>query len=789
MKKILVISLGLLFGASLLAQNPLPADPEVRTGKLDNGLTYYIRHNENPAQRAEFYLATNAGAIQEAPDQDGLAHFLEHMCFNGLKNLPGKQMLEYLQKIGASFGANINASTGVESTQYMLNNIPVIREGIIDTCLLVMHDYSHFVLCEPEEIDAERGVILEERRTRRNASWRIYEKSMPFYYGDTKYAGCTVIGSEENLKTFKPESLVSFYETWYRPDNQAVIVIGDVDVDQIEQKLKALFSDIPAPVNPKAKDVIVIPDNAEPIVGIVTDPECSNSTLSVLWKHERMPEIYNNTDMAFVTDIAEDLISIVMSERFNDIAHAPDAPFFAASFGVGKLIETCEPAFGDINFKDGGAVRALTAFLLEIEKMRRFGFTDEEIQRAKDALLASYEKSAEAASTRKNSEFVYPLIYNFFDNEPIMDPKTANELAKQVCAMLNADMLGQMASALITDENLVVICTSPDKEGLVPTEAEILSVIKETREAEIEAPKGEEVAKELLNPAKLKGGKVKKTAEGLYGATEWTLKNGVKVVVLPTEYKNDQILIRLRMDGGSSLIEDSDLYSFENNIWTLWRNNCGIAGFSATQLSKMLAGKNFSMDNYISDTNHGISGNSTPKDFETALQCLYLCFTDSRFDADEYNLGIDQIRSMLPSLETNPMFQLQKRVLKTMNGDKPRCFAIDSDVLDKASIDNVERVFNKTLYKDAAGAVVYIVGKVDPAEIKPIVEKYIGSLPKGKKAKSFIMRDDDIVKGEVIDHFNVPMETAKTTVLHVYSADRPFPPEDTDMLNASTYTI
>ena len=237
----------------------LPNDPATRVGKLDNGMTYYIRHNDKPENRAEFYLATHVGAIQELPDQDGLAHFLEHMCFNGTKNFPGKGILDWLQSIGASFGGNVNASTGVEQTIYMLNNIPLVRPTVVDTCLLIMHDYSHFVTCDPDEIDMERGVILEEKRSRNNAQWRISEQAKPYLYGDTKYATTTIIGSEENLKTFKPESLTSFYHTWYRPDLQALIVVGDIDVDEVEAKIKSTFADIPAAENPKAKDVIEIP--------------------------------------------------------------------------------------------------------------------------------------------------------------------------------------------------------------------------------------------------------------------------------------------------------------------------------------------------------------------------------------------------------------------------------------------------------------------------------------------------------------------------------------------------
>ena len=313
-----------LFGTAALAngqQMPtLPNDPAARVGKLENGMTYYIRHNDKPAGRAEFYLATNVGALQEEPDQDGLAHFLEHMCFNGTKNFPGKGILNWLESIGASFGGNVNASTGVEQTIYLLNNIPLVRPTVIDTCLLIMHDYSHFVTCDPVEIDKEREVILEEKRSRNTASWRMREQSSPYIYGDTKYATTTIIGSEENLKTFKPESLTNFYHTWYRPDMQALVVVGDFDVDEVEAKIKSTFADIPAVENPRQKEVIRIPDNEEPIIGVLTDKENNQTSITVYWKSEPMPEEMNNTAIGMLTNIVKNLVSNIMNERFSDLS-------------------------------------------------------------------------------------------------------------------------------------------------------------------------------------------------------------------------------------------------------------------------------------------------------------------------------------------------------------------------------------------------------------------------------------------------------------------------------------
>lgn len=413
-KKLLILAAVLLGAAALCygqQQLPqLPNDPATRVGKLDNGLTYYIRHNDKPAQRAEFYLATNVGAIQETPDQDGLAHFLEHMCFNGTKNFPGKGILNWLESIGASFGGNVNASTGVEQTIYLLNNIPLVRPTVVDTCLLIMHDYSHFVTCDPEEIDKERGVILEEKRSRNNASWRLHEKSLPYLFGDSKYAGCTIIGSEENLKTFKPESLTDFYHTWYRPDMQALIVVGDIDVDEVEAKIKTTFADIPAAENPKAKDVITIPDNDKPVIGILTDPETASTSFEVYWKSAAQPEELNSTAIGLMTEVAKSLIGNIMAERFSDISAKPDAPFLSAGFGIANLCETMDVTYGEVTCKEGAALQGFEAMLTEIEKMHRFGFTDAEFERAKNEVLSQYETAANKADTRKNAEFVMPMI-------------------------------------------------------------------------------------------------------------------------------------------------------------------------------------------------------------------------------------------------------------------------------------------------------------------------------------------------------------------------------------------
>ena len=768
---------------TVFGQTELPVDPNVRIGKLENGLTYYIRHNDQPAQRAEFYLATNVGAFQEEADQDGLAHFLEHMCFNGTKNFPDKKLLEYLQSIGAEFGQNINASTGFEQTQYMLNNIPTVREGIIDSCLLVLHDYAHYVTCDPKEIDAERGVILEERRSRRDANWRMFERMLPYYFGDTQMARRTLIGGEEQLKTFKYESLTNFYRKWYHPDMQAVVVVGDFDVDMMEQKIKDTFSSIPAPETPTVKPVIPIPGNEEPIVAVITDPEATSSSIELMWRGDALPKEYASTDVAFATDIIKSIISDAFAERMEAITASSAAPFLSGGLGIGSLVEGTDAVMANVSFKDGEYKEALAAFYTEIERIKRYGITDGELERAKMELISSAERGVEAAPTRKNPAYVYPILGHFFHNNYMLEPEMELQLTQTVCGQMPSFVFQQIVQQLITDENFVVIYSAPEREGLVhPTEAELLAVIESVKASEIDAPAEESASEPLLDADAIKAGKIKKEKEGVYGSMEWTLKNGVKVVYLPTTYKNDEVIVSLVMNGGRTLIETAELPSFEENIWSVYKQNRGLSKFSGVQLKKQLAGKNVRIDLSIEKTRHGIDLVSTPKDLEFAMQMLYLNIVDPRYDEEEYEVGLNQIKAILPNLENLPQLQLQRHLYDALYCGNERAFVISSEVVEKANMKNVENVC-KRLFGNVAGATVYIVGNVDAETLKPLVTKYIASLPGGKKGSKWIDRNGEIVEGRRVKDVAMPMETPKSTVIQVYSANIPYSIENDVLLN------
>ena len=792
MKKVVLLVFA-LFAASGLSfgQQVLPNDPAVKVGKLSNGMTYYIRHNDLPAGRCEFYLATNVGAIQEAPDQDGLAHFLQHMCFNGLKNLPGKQMLEYLQHIGAEFGRNINASTGVEHTQYMLNNMPVTREGILDTCLLVMHDYSHFVLNEADEIDAERGVILEEKRTRNTAGWRMFEQSAPYLYGkDSKYAGCTIIGSEENLKTFKPESLRNFYKTWYQPDMQALIIIGDIDVDKVLAKVETLFADIPAPAQPTVKVMPEVEINQTPVVGIITDKENTSTSVEFIWKlGEPLPKQYECTNVGYTMRLMKRVVGAVMDERFEDICSKADALFLGAGMGIYKLCEPCEVVAAEMNCENAKTLEATRALLTEVEKLRRYGITDDELGRVKDDILKGLKDKVAGAATRKNPEFVYPIINHFFSGVSFLEPETDLQLATMIFSQVNAGVINQFISQVLDCNSLTVLYTGVDKEDQVhPTEEQLLAIVEEVKNADIQPNKTEAISSDFIGGRTIRAGKVKKSAEGKYASTEWTLSNGLKVVVLPTEYKKDQVIFDIRRKGGLNNIPTEDIASFDNSIVSVFSQNCGVAEFSSSTVSKMLSGKTLRVSPYISQIYNGVNGSCTPEDFETALQIAYLEYVAPRFDKEEWQVSMNQLNSVLPNLVSTPNYALQQHVYKDVF-NTPRFSVISPEILEKAKLETFGKHYSK-LFGDIAGATMYIVGNVDPAAIKPLVEKYCGSLPKGRKAPEWISENIlDFQRGELKDVFNTKMETPKATVFQHYGADVEYSLQKEVNLDAASFIL
>ncbi len=778
MKRLFLFVVAMITAASVSAQfnpmQPIEADKDVRVGKLENGLTYYIRHNEKPKGQAHFYILHDVGAIQEDDNQQGLAHFLEHMAFNGTKNLPGKQLINYLESIGVKFGYNLNAGTSWDYTEYQLRDVPTTRKEIVDSALLVLHDWSHFITLAPTEIDSERGVIMEELRTRDGASWRSTINMIQTVARGTKYEHRNLIGHLDGLKGFSHSDLESFYRKWYRPELQAVAVVGDIDVDYVENKLKELMSDVPAsPADAAQKEVIIVPDNEEPIVSVFTDPEMSNSVVRYIFKRGNLvPKQYANTIYAEMMNVATILMTRMGNARLSEIAMKPDAPFVGAgmsdgSFGICPTFESFSVA---AQSQDGKLATAFEAIATEVERIRRHGFTPGEFERAQNDLMRSCERAYNNRNDRKNGEYVEIYLDNFRNNSPMPDAKTEWQLDSMLIKhVLNVDVINQLASKLITPTNQIVIMNAPEKSGVVnPTEAEVLGIIKKVAAAEI-APYEDNVVKEPLigENVELKGSPVVKTGfNEKLGTTEWTLANGTRVIVKPSTLKADEVLLKGYSDGGLSLLSDDDYYT-GLFIPTMVQMS-GVSKFSRADLRKQLSGKSATVYLNASEYDHGVNGNCSPKDIETMMQLLYLNITAPRFDKNDFETVMKQYRAYVDNLKTNPDFIMGEQEEKTLYGDNPRRQALSMEMLDKVNFDRLDEVF-ATFYPNGNTFTYTIVGNVNLETLRPLVEKYIGSLPASKQRLSFV--DDGVryAKGEVVNDFKAPMQQPKVSVSRIYT--------------------
>ena len=761
----------------------IPNDPAVRTGQLENGMKYYIRHNDKQKGLADFYIIHNVGAIQEDDNQQGLAHFLEHMAFNGTNNLPGKMLIEWCEKVGIKFGANLNAGTSWDYTQYLIKDVPVSRQGVVDTAMLILHDWSHFITLDHDEIDKERGVIQEELRTRDGASWRSTINLLKTLFKGTKYEHRNLIGHLDGLQSFTYDDIKSFYDKWYRPDYQAVVIVGDIDAEKVEAQVKSLMADIPAPAADAAtKEVIIVPDNKEPIVSIFEDPEMLESEISLFIKRPALPDYVRNTVQAEMLSLINSLGGTMANARLSEIAMKPNAPFTNAHIGNGGvgICPTLDGLTVGVGTKDGELMKGFEAALVELERIRRHGFTEGEFERAKAQVLRREEQAYNNRNDRMNGQYVNRYLSAFRRNSAFPDAELEWKMDSAIIAQLPLVAINQTFASYITDHNNVVIVNAPKKEGVVnPTEAQILEAIAKVKGSEIAPYQDNTVKEPLIAPnAKLKGSKVKKSgANATLGTTEWTLKNGVKVVVKPTTFKADEVQIQMVSQAGISCLSDEDYNT--GKYLSLVTSQMGLSKFSATELRKQLSGKSASTAVAPDDYTTAVYGNGSPKDLETILQLLYLRFTDPRFNEDDFNTVLGQYISYVENITTNPDYVASSEQLKSLYGNNPRRQQISTEVLKSINFDRVAPIYRQLL-SNAADFTVYIVGNVDLATLKPLVEKYIGSLP--AKKKKLTKRVDDGVRyatGEVINDFKAPMQQPKVSVCRFYTGDIEFNLENT----------
>ena len=793
MKKLLFAVVALLLGATSVqaqmdASQPLPIDKEIRQGVLPNGLTYYIRHNEKPKGMAEFYIVHDVGAIQEDDNQQGLAHFLEHMAFNGTKNYPGKSMIEYLEKVGVKFGANLNAFTSWDLTQYYMTDVPVAREGVVDSTLMVLHDWSHFINLDPKEIDSERGVIQEELRTRDGASWRAQIKMLKALGKGTLYAERNLIGYLDGLAGFTYDDLRQFYDKWYRPDYQAVVVVGDIDVDKVEQKIKTMMADIPAPAADAAKkDVIVIPDNDEPIVSINVDPEMQQSNLMMFYKSQAMPKQMNNTITYEMISILKSYISAMINERLSDISRKPNAPFISAGFSPAQsfgICSTLEVSQGRVMTQDGKLMEGYKALLVEMERMRRYGFTESEYERAKNNMLAALDNQYQSRDDREHSHFAERCIDHFRLGTPLYDIETEYQLDKQLAEAISLEAINQSVKQMYEPlKNLVIVVNSPKKDGVaVPTEAELVEALKAAVAAEVEAFKDNVVKEPLISDeSQLKGSPVKKEkVNEVMGTTEWTLKNGINVVIKQTPYEADAVYLEAVSEGGAAIFADEDYYSAQMLGGVM--STSGISKFSASDLRKQLSGKQARVAASAGSYLHAVEGSSTLKDVETMFQLMYLHFTAPRFSEDDFQTLMNRYNAMLANQMTNPDFIFSQQLQKTLYGDNYRRQQLTPELLSTIKLERMADIHSR-LFGNAKDFRFTIYGNMSPEELKPLVEKYVGSLPVAKKVTNKFTDDKVREVKDVVNDFTAKMEQPKVSVFVGFSGDYKY-----DIKNAVTLT-
>ena len=747
---------------------PVPTDPNVRVGKLENGLTYYIRHNELPENQADFYIAQKVGSILEEDNQRGLAHFLEHMCFNGTTNYPDNKLREYLETIGVKFGVNLNAYTSVDETVYNISNVPVVRETVVDSCLLILHDWANDLTLDHEEIDKERKVIHEEWRTRTGAMMRMYEKVFPIMYKVSKYAYRLPIGTMEVVDNFPYQALKDYYEKWYRPDQQGIIVVGDIDVDKVEEKIKKMFSPIEMPENAAERVYFPVPDNDEPIIAIAKDKEQQVPLIYLFHKHDVVPNEQKNSMPYLAMNYMTSMIGNMLNARLDELTQQPQPPFIQAMAEDGNfLVAKTKGAFiGFAVAKEDGILTSTEALMTEIERARQFGFTASEYARTKADYLRALESAYNEKDKMKNSQYVNEYVRHFIDNEPIPGIENEYAIMNQIVPNIPVEAINQVVKQIIGEKNIVLGIFCPEKEGMkYPTEEELKAVVNKVRSAKLEAYV-DKVSDEPLMKELPAGGKVAKTEEGPFGSKVLTLSNGVKVVLKKTDFKADEVRMQAFSAGGNSMFDDKDAVQFKlmNQVVELG----GLGNFSAVDLEKVLAGKMASASAYVNSLTEGISGGCSPKDMETMLQLTYLKFTAPRMDMNAFESFINRNKAALANAEADPNTAFSDSISVALYNRHPRAISVKAETLDKIDYNKVMELY-KNRFADASDFTFVMVGNIDEATATPLIEKYLGSLSSMKRNEKFRDVTPDIRKGIYENNFTREMETAKSSVLMVAS--------------------
>ncbi len=747
----------------------LPIDPAVRIGHLENGLTYYIRHNEEPKGQANFYIAQKVGSILEEEHQRGLAHFLEHMCFNGSKHFKAGGIVNYCQSIGVQFGGDLNAYTSIDETVYNIDNVPVgVQPSAIDSCLYILYDWADGLLLNDKDIDDERGVIHEEWRQRRNASIRLYEAILPKVYPGNRYGERMPIGLIEVIDNFPYQAIRDYYEKWYRPDQQALVVVGDIDVDDIEARIKSIFSEIKMPENAAERYYIPIEKNSEPIIAMATDKEQPYAQTYIFMKHDPvLPEEKEGLDY-MLTDFANSAISIMMESRFAEMTQSAEPPFVRASMQDDDffLSKTEGALTGVVMSSEAEYVKGVTSLYREMLRAIRGGFTASEFERAKAEILTYVESQFNQREKKKSASYCSEYVRHFIDNEPIMGIETEYALLQQLSGQIPVEMINQYLQELVSDSCLVVASMLPDKDGVsYPTESEMAQILAQVAAEDIEAYVDNVSDQPLMSNMPVPG-KVVKTKASKFGYTEYTLSNGVKVYMKQTDFNKDQILMRAVSWGGTSLYDEKEALNLNNiDVFT-----CGGVGeFSVTDLNKVLAGKKVSVSPGVSRLSESVSGSTTPKDFETMMQLTYLYFTAPRADAQAFQSWQNKQRALLQNAEAQPMSAFQDSLYSLLYDNNPRVRQTKAADIDMIDYERIMEIAAQR-FANAADFKFVFTGAIPDSAFIPMIEMYLGSLPATKGKAEKYRNVVDFGKGVRRLSFDRKMEQEMATVVFFRNA-------------------
>lgn len=759
--------------ANAQAMPPIPVDENVRIGKLDNGLTYYIRHNEYPKGQADFFIAQKVGSIQEEDSQRGLAHFLEHMCFNGTKNFPGNEVVSWLETVGVKFGRNLNAYTSVDETVYNISSVPVARESVQDSCLLILHDWADGLLLADEEIDKERGVIHEEWRRSNQGQQRILERLLPVIYPDSKYGHRLPIGIMEVVDNFPYQTLRDYYETWYRPDLQGILVVGDIDPDRIEAKIKEIFSDIKMPENPKKREYYPVADNEEPIIAIGSDPEQQYAIVELMFKSEATPDSLKGNLDYLVGRYATDMVDAMLNSRFQELSSKPDAPFALAEAGYGTFIlsKTADALTVAALPKGGEIIPAFEAVYREALRAKRGGFTSSEYDRARSEYLSKLEKAYNERSKTESTALVREYVRNFLDNEPIPGIENEFTIMSMLANQLPVEVINMALPELITDKNVVVLAMLPETdEFTAPTEQQLAEAMKRVEAETIDAFV-DEVKTEPLIPQLPAPGKIVTVAENpVYGGEVWTLSNGINVVVKPTDFKENEILFNAVARGGTSALPAS--YDLNLRYLPYAVAQHGLGDYTATDLEKYTAGKQASLDLQIGDYVRQLDGSTVAKDLPLLMELIYATFTEFEISPDDFASLQNMYTGIIKNQEATPNYRFSRNLMEWLYSS-PRKHVLDLATIQNADSDRILEIAKQAL-ASPGDYTFYFVGAIDVETLKPLVEQYIATLPSAKSGVKAELAGLGIAKGAATEQVTAKMDTPQTFAGIFVTADVPY---------------